>query len=265
MVGHDLRDYVLLGYGGGGPLHLLGYAGDHPWKAVITVPHAGAFSAWGGACMDYAHRRHRSMSAVFTRADAPEARLRNADAVSRAWQELEGELLAELLAEGFRRDQIRLRQIAYIRYYGQLDDVEVESPVPRLASVGDVAALLARFDENFTKMFTLAGRPTEPTWYVTEVGVAAHVDTVKPVLAQKPLEGRAPRREASKGRRRVFRKGRWHDASIWEMGELRPGNEIEGLAVIEAPNTTLFVPESWRVRIDEREIYWLERMKEVSL
>ena len=65
MVGHDLRDYVLLGYGGGGPLHLLGYAGDAPWKAVVTVPHAGAFSAWGGACMDYAHRRHKSVSAVF--------------------------------------------------------------------------------------------------------------------------------------------------------------------------------------------------------
>ncbi len=62
MVGHDIREYVLLGYGGAGPLHLLGYAGDHPWKAVATVPHAGAFSAWGGACMDYSHRRHKHHS-----------------------------------------------------------------------------------------------------------------------------------------------------------------------------------------------------------
>ena len=30
-----------------------------------------------------------------------------------------------------------------------------------------------------------------------------------------------------------------------------PGNEIGGLAVIEAPNTTLFVPHDWHVRIDE--------------
>ncbi len=43
------------------------------------------------------------------------------------------------------------------------------------------------------------------------------------------------------------------------MSELRPGNEIGGLAVIEAPNTTLFVPPDWHVRIDEYEIYWLER------
>ncbi|MCZ7534477.1 MAG: hydantoinase/oxoprolinase family protein [Acidimicrobiia bacterium] len=39
MVGHDLRDYVLLGYGGAGPMHLLGYAGDHPgrpWRRFRT-------------------------------------------------------------------------------------------------------------------------------------------------------------------------------------------------------------------------------------
>ena len=39
------------------------------------------------------------------------------------------------------------------------------------------------------------------------------------------------------------------------MGELRPGNEIDGLAVVEAPNTTLFVPAGWHVKIDEYQIY----------
>ena len=43
------------------------------------------------------------------------------------------------------------------------------------------------------------------------------------------------------------------------MGELRAGNRLDGLAVIEAPNTTLFVPSDWSLRIDEREIYWLSR------
>ena len=32
-----------------------------------------------------------------------------------------------------------------------------------------------------------------------------------------------------------------------------------GLAVIEASNTTLFVPPEWHVRIDEHDIYWIER------
>ena len=256
MVGHDLRDYVLLGYGGGGPLHLLGYAGDAPWKAVITVPHAGAFSAWGGACMDYAHRRHKSVSAVFA---GREGWSDPAKAVTAAWQELEEELLKELLQEGFSRDQIALEQIAYMRYFGQLSDVEVSSPVSRLRGDGDVDRLVARFEDVFTQMFTLAGRPPHPTYHVAEVGVVAKVDTVKPKLERHRLEGKKPPRAASKGTRKVFQRGRWHVAQLFEMGELRPGNEIDGLAVVEAPNTTLFVPRDWHVRIDEHLIYWLER------
>ena len=259
MVGHDLRDYVLLGYGGGGPVHLLGYAGDYPWKAVATVPHAGAFSAWGGACMDYAHRRHKSVSAMFPHGADERTAMAAARVISDAWEELERELLADLLSEGFQREQISLRQIAYVRYYGQLEDVEVESPSRRLASKADIDKLFALHQDIFTKMFTLAGRPSDPTYHVTEVSVIGQVDTVKPKLRRYDLEGKRPPKASSKGTRRVFQKGRWKEAKIYEMDELRPGNEIDGLAVVEAPNTTLFVPEEWHVRIDAHQIYWLTR------
>jgi N-methylhydantoinase A/oxoprolinase/acetone carboxylase beta subunit len=261
MVGHDLRDYVLLGYGGGGPLHVLGYAGDYPWKAVCSVPHAGAFSAWGGACMDYAHRRHKSISAMLPCGADSAAKMQAAEVLTTAWEELEQELLNELLAEGFSRDQISLRQIAYIRYYGQLEDVEVESPVPRLASEPDLDKLLAVHGELYTKMFTLAAKPSEPIYHFTEVSAIGQVDTVKPRLVRHELEGKTPPKRASKGTRPVFQQGRWHEGQLFEMGELRPGNEIEGLAVIEAPNTTLFLPADWQLRIDEYEIFWLERRR----
>ncbi|MFN8544471.1 MAG: hydantoinase/oxoprolinase family protein [Candidatus Binatia bacterium] len=258
MLGYDLRDYVLLGYGGAGPMHLVGYAGDFPWKGVATAPHAAAFSAWGGACMDYAHRRHKSVSAMVTPLD-PRSKLQAAQVIGGAWRQLEDELLKELLAEGFRRDQISLRHMAYIKYYGQLEDVEVESPVARLETDADVDKLLARFEEIFGKMFTLAGRPPQPTYLTSEVSVIAQVQTVKPQVVTYDLQAPEPAKKASKGTRPVFEGGRWGDARLWEMDELRPGNVIDGLAVVEAPNTTLFVPGGWRARIDERGIYWLEK------
>jgi N-methylhydantoinase A/oxoprolinase/acetone carboxylase beta subunit len=259
MLGYDIRDYVLLGYGGAGPMHLIGYAGDYPWKGVATVAHAGAFSAWGGACMDYAHRRHKSVSAMLPHGADPSVRMQAAQSVTAAWSELEEELLKDLLREGFRRDQISLRQIAYIRYYGQLEDVEVESPVPRLDSLQDVDQLIARFEEVFTRMFTLAGKPPTPTYNVTEVSVVAQVDTVKPQIVRHELQDESPPPSAIKGTRPVFQQGQWREARLYEMDELRPGNRISGLAVIEAPNTTLLVPGDWRLRIDEHEVYWLEK------
>ena len=259
MVGHDLREYVLLGYGGAGPLHLLGYAGDHPWKAICTVPHAGAFSAWGGACMDYSHRRHKSISALLSPSMDTDTRMRVVQPAAQGWKELEEELLRELQEEGFRRDQISVRRVAYIRYYGQLEDVEVESPVATLATPEDLEKLLQIFEDLYTKMFTLAAKPHKGTYLITEICVIAKVDTVKPKLRRHELRDKEPSAEASKGTRPVFRRGRWTDADIWKMEALVPGNEIDGLAVIEASNTTLFVPPEWRVRIDEHDIYWLER------
>jgi len=260
MVGHDLREYVLLGYGGGGPLHLLGYAGDYPWKAVITVPHAGAFSAWGGACMDYSHRRHKSVAALLAPEFDVQTRLQSMQPVAAAWKSLEDDLMQELLGEGFSKKQISITRVAYIRYYGQIDDVEVESPVAKFDTAADLQKLLDAFEDRYTKMFTLAAKPDRGTYYVNEVCVIAKVDTVKPRLRKQKLQGRKPdRKTAFKGKRPVYREGKWHDADIWRMEALRPGNEIDGLAVIEASNTTLFVPAEWHVRIDAHDIYWIER------
>lgn len=259
MLGYDIRDYVLLGYGGAGPLHLLGYASDYPWKGIATTPFAAAFSAWGGACMDYAHRRHKSVSAMVPGGAGDDAKMQAGQMISEAWAQLEDGLLRELLSEGFPREQITLRQIAYVRYYGQLEDVEVESPAARLESPADVDRLLGQFEEIFGKMFTLAGKPPQPQYLVTEVSVIAQVDTIKPQVIRYDLEGKKPPKKAFKDKRPVFQQGRWQSATIYEMSELRPGNEIRGLAVVEAPNTTLFVPQGWRVRIDEHQVYWMDR------
>jgi N-methylhydantoinase A/oxoprolinase/acetone carboxylase beta subunit len=259
MLGFDIRDYTLLGYGGAGPMHLCGFAGEDAWKGVITVPYAAAFSAWGCACMDYAHRRHRSVSAMIAFGADEGTKMYTAGAITSAWESLEQQLLEELTGEGFSADQIKLKQLIYMRYYGQLDDLEVESPVSRLTSVDDVDRVCLAFEDLFTRTYTLAGKPPWPTYLINEVAVTAQVETVKPAIVKYELEGKEPPKAAFKEKRKVFQRGRWHDANIYEMDELRPGNEIAGLSVIEAPSTTLFLPLDWRARLDENLIFRLER------
>ncbi len=259
MVGHDLRDYILLGYGGGGPLHLLPYAGEHPYKAVCTVPWAGGFSAWGGACMDYAHRRHQSISVVVAPGMSDAERIAATKPMVDIWDRLRTELIDELLAENFKETQIEIQPVAYIRYYGQLEDVEVPSPVASIESAADLNALLACFEEIYTRMFTLAGKPDAASFHITEVCVVATVATVKPKLIKRALSGKKPPADAIKGKRKIYQHGKWQDATIYKMENMLPGNEVDGLAVIEASNTTLFVPPEWHVRIDEYSVYWMTR------
>ncbi len=58
-----------------------------------------------------------------------------------------------------------IKRVAYMRYYGQLDDVEVESPVAKLETAADLQKLLDAFEDLYTKMFTLAAQagPRRPT------------------------------------------------------------------------------------------------------
>ena len=209
--------------------------------------------------MDYGHRRHKSVTAVIPPGADNATKMYAAQTVSAAWEELETQLLDELIGEGFSRDQISLRQIAYIKYFGHLDDLEVASPVPRLASEEDVDRLIDAFVDIFTTTYTLAGKPPMPTYQIGEVSVIAEVSTVKPSIKKSELEGKEPPKAALKGKRDVYQQGRWHEADLFELDELRPGNEIQGVAVIEAPSTTLFVPPGWRARLDEYEIFWLEK------
>ena len=209
--------------------------------------------------MDYSHRRHKSVGAVLT-PDLDEAtKLQYLQPVTSAWNELETELRMELEKEGFDEDQITISRVVYMKYYGQLDDLEVDSPVASFETVADMDALVKAFEELYAKMFTLAARPDVGAYHITEISVIAKVATVKPKLRKFELADKKPDDAAYKCSRPVFMRGQWQDADIWEMEKLVPGNEIEGLAVIEASNTTLFVPPEWHVKIDDHDIYWLTR------
>jgi len=83
------------------------------------------------------------------------------------------------------------------------------------------------------------------------------VPKIKPVLRKYPVEGKKPLREAFRGERAVYTKGKWVTATLYEMDLLQPGNEIEGPAVVEAPATTLFVPPGRRIRMDEYRVIWM--------
>jgi N-methylhydantoinase A/oxoprolinase/acetone carboxylase beta subunit len=91
-----------------------------------------------------------------------------------------------------------------------------------------------------------------------EYGIRARALKPKPVLRRYELQGKTLSKEAVKGERHVYNKRQWHNASLYEMDMLKPGNEVPGMAIIEAPATTLFVPEGKKLRVDAYNLLWLE-------
>jgi N-methylhydantoinase A/oxoprolinase/acetone carboxylase beta subunit len=257
--GFSAADYYVVGYGGAGPMFLSGYTDGLPFKGVFTIPWAAAFSAFGCCAAEYVHRYQKSIPimAVLPGMDEATKALMGTTLVNPAWEELERIAIEEMKAEGFKEKDISLRHVAYVRYMQQLEDVEVISPVSRINSAQDVNALLNAFEITYSRKYTHAAKYPEVGYQIMEVGLHALVPKLKPQLRKYPLRGKAPLEKALKGEREVYQGGEWKRAKIYEMDLLESGAEVNGLAILEAPATTMLVPGGKKVRVDEYKRYWL--------
>jgi len=254
-------DYYLIAYGGAGPIFVAGYTDGVPLKGVFTVPFAAAFSAFGCTSVDYVHSYQKSTGLVIPWGADENQKVFMGSILNMGWDELERLALKEMKEEGFDEAEIKLEQIAYVRYFNQMEEVEVESPVKRVNSGKDMDRLISAFENKYSALFSLVARYPEVGYQILELGIRASVAKPKPAIRKYALEGKQPPKGALKGKRDVYRGKRWRNAMLYEMGRLKPGNEVQGLAVIESPTTTLFVPEAKKIRLDEHGFLWLEGAK----
>ena len=74
--------------------------------------------------------------------------------------------------------------------------------------------------------------------------------TAKPALPDLPLEGADPG-AARAGQRLAWWPGQgWEQTPVYDADALRPGHQLGGPAIVEAPLTTVVVPPGMRYRID---------------
>jgi acetone carboxylase beta subunit len=255
--GFSPADYHLLAYGGAGPMFVASSTEGLPLKGVMTVPFAAAFSSFGCAAVDYNHRYQKS-TLVAVPYQAPDLlKTIMGSLLNSGWEELERIAMEDLGAEGFSKEDVTFRQVAYLRYGQQLEDLEVISPVSRINTAEDWDKLIEAFEELYSKVYVAGAKYPEWGFTVFELGIIATVPKIKPTIRKYPVEGKEPPKEALRGKRDVYIKGKWVLATLYEMDLLIPGNEIDGPAVVEAPATTLFVPPGRSIRMDEYRVIWM--------
>jgi acetone carboxylase beta subunit len=243
-------EFTLLSYGGSGPLHLAGCSKGIGFKDIITFQFAAAFSAFGCTTADFM-RRHSVSTQIDIPARADDAALEAfGGRVTTVWNDLTRAAVDEMIADGHAREKIKTVPFLMMRYTGQLEDVEVMAPLAAITSADDMRKVLAEFETVYAKVNHRVSRYGEAGFSITELGLIATADKVKPVLVKRPL-GKADPASAHKGVRDAYIGGRWHKANLYEMDLLQPGHEVVGPAIIEHPATTLVVHPKDRVTIDE--------------
>jgi N-methylhydantoinase A len=234
--GHDPRDFCLVAFGGGGPLHACDLADETGVPTVLIPRHPGALSALGMLLTDI--RKEYSRTVMHGPRD-DSARL---DA---AFQELECAAAADLAAEGVAPGDVTLTRFADTRYQGQSYELTVPAP-PDAAGRTDAAALAAAFQQAHRKRYGYAAEDASvETVNVRLQAVGAVTQPSLPHAAEAPLDP-----PPSGGSQPVYVDGVWLDAALYRREELLPGHRFAGPAVITQADSTCWIPPGWIVRID---------------
>jgi N-methylhydantoinase A len=232
--GHDPRDFTLLAFGGGGPLHACSVAADIGVRRIVVPPLPGVFSAYGLLAADVRSVAVRSLVAP---ADAGTWALAETT-LATLTRDVDALLAEQDVAPG---DRHFVRELD-LRYAGQSSDLAVVAP-PSLD------AAIAAFHTRHEARYGFSAR-RDPVEIVTArvVGIGT---TPKPPLVVVALTGsRAPAPSALLEMRSVYDGGTFVPTPVYERMALQPGDVFEGPAVIEQYDATTYVAPGWHARVD---------------
>jgi 5-oxoprolinase (ATP-hydrolysing) len=249
--GYDITEYVLSTFGGAGGQHACAVADALGMTAVLIHPLAGVLAAYGIGLADIIAMRETAVEAPLT-----DGLLAELPAVIKP---LEAEARAELAAEGVPEHRIRAEHRAHLRY----DGTDTALAVP----LGSAAAMTAAFEEAYQRRFSFLMR--DKTIVVEAVSVeviGAQVAGERDDAVDERAGGDAtPRSGSSEGERpgrpespvparrvRMFTGGAWAEVPLHRRDGLRPGQAVEGPAIIAEDLATTVVEPGWRAAVTDR-------------
>jgi N-methylhydantoinase A/oxoprolinase/acetone carboxylase beta subunit len=256
LRGYSPEDFILFIAGGAGATHAEGFKGDI--RKAVTFPFSPVFCAYGSSTMDIMHVYETSKKLTLM---SPGSQQLSEDyaTFNRTVGNLLEQAQKDLLGDGL--DPLRAAFVLELDmlYGGQFHVKRALSPRMSLHSMEDVRAVCDAFNKEFSEAFSPFVVNPEGGIFVESFILKAIVATPKVYLPKMPLEKSDPS-SARKGERGVY----WPQAQgfcatpIFTQESLRPGNVVEGPAVIEGEYTTIVVPPAMMFSIDAQGLGILE-------
>ena len=221
--GLDPRDFVLLAFGGAGPMHACALARELGIPRVLVPFLPGSFSAFGILISDVRLEYSRSLVRSLEKSEA---------SLSAAIEDFRSRAQRDLAAQGFDPQTAILEASADLRFRGQ--SYEINVPLK-----GDLAASFRRAHR---RRYGYASS-REPVEVVTARLVAR--------LPRRRLFPHPPRHVVPRaGTRAVLFGDGWEEAHVLARPTLPVGFEVDGPIVVEEDQATTLVPPGARLSVD---------------
>jgi N-methylhydantoinase A len=235
--GHDPREFAYMPFGGGGGLHVCAMMREVGVTTGIVPRYPGVTSALGCVIADLRHDAVQTLNQGLAELDFTQLReLR---------QQLRQRCQARLDSAGVRLDHIREELALDMLYQGQTHTVAVPITADALDADAAQAAFEATYQAEFGRL--LPGIPIRVlNLRYALIGVRPAFDLA--VLAPQAVTAAGAGRPL--GTQRVYTQGQWVQALRYERLSLPMGQRIEGPALFEQPDTTVWLEPGFSATVD---------------
>ena len=236
--GYDPRDFSLVAFGGGGPMHAVALAQELGIRRVVIPPGAAVFSAWGMVMTDL--RRDYFVTRLIDLAPG------SAEAMEAVFRESENLAREQFQEEGIAPDRLRFVRYGRFRYQNQEHTTDVEISVERIAEE-HVSEIEADFHDTYEREYTYRlDAPVE----MVGIHLVASAEAGRFTINERAETG-SDSSIAEKGVRDVdYALEGIHAATLFDGTLLEPGMQLQGPAIIEDPGMTVVVHPGNQVRMD---------------
>ncbi|MDE2887906.1 MAG: hydantoinase/oxoprolinase family protein [Gemmatimonadota bacterium] len=242
--GRDPRSFSLIAFGGSGPVHAAGLAGELLSPRVIVPPLPGLFSALG---LLFSGVEHHEITSCLLSGDGL-----SAEALGGIQSELKRKMLARFHSEGYSAEQVALSSSVDVRFRGQASEIRIplpESPVTNV-TVGD---LCRAFEREHRQLYGHSSDPDNPVEVVAVrlIGSTGHRGKGGRIRASRRNERKMPSRPAYFGKA-------WGTVETPVIDREALSGTQEGPLLIDEYDSTTVVPPGTRVYRDRQDFVVME-------
>lgn len=234
--GYDPREFVMMAYGGAGPVHAASYAEQVGVREVIVPFFATVHSAYGAAQSDVRFSLQHSHPLVLPAAPSK---------VEDIYAAMEAEGAKRLAEADVAPQSRRFERWAEARYRRQVHHLRVAVPA-RIDAAG-LEKIAADFEAEYERLFGKGAALKDAGIELVNYGVDA-VGVTPKRAARFPEGGKAK----AAGERMTFcpRRKEMIATPVYDGPALAPGAKLAGPAIIEHPGTTIVVLSGQTAGID---------------
>lgn len=236
--GIDPREFVLVAFGGAGPVHACLTAEELNIGTILVPEMPGTFSAWGMLQSDIRQDAVRTMKSNLDKISL--------DRINAVYDEMVEEISGLLAKQEIEKERAEYIKTVDMRYLGQEYTVRVSFEETGRVTNESLEMLKSAFHELHLQIYGHNNPQGEVEIVNVRLAGIGRLDK-KPHEMAKEMIDTAP---VPRKKKKALFYGAEYDTAFYSREALAPGQQFNGPAIIEELTATTVVPPGYRVSMD---------------